>query len=528
MIPLLTVALFCLQSGRNAISQETGETMTIAIEDGESWWGGAVVDGQHMPFGGEQIERDFRADTYGNQVQPLLISNRGRFVWCEEPIAFSIEGGVITVSSPTGDIESGRSGTTLRDVYRHVSRTYFPPDGEIPDTLLFTKPQYNTWIELQYDQREDRIRKYADDIIASGFPPGVLMIDDNWQEDYGNWVFHPGRFTDPRDMMDSLHGKGFKVMMWVCPFVSPDSETFRALRKQQYLLKDEAGGIYIRRWWNGYSGLLDFTNPGAIEWFRERLSYLQTEYGVDGFKLDAGDAEFYADGIVAHKPVSPNTHTELWAEVGLAFPLNEYRACWKMAGKPLAQRLRDKRHNWADLGRLIPDAVAQGLIGYAFMCPDMIGGGEVGSFRNLDTIDQELIVRSTQCSALMPMMQFSVAPWRVLKPEYLAICRDMAELHEHMGDEILSLARDAAKTGEPIVRSLEYMFPGNNYAAIRDQFLLGERILVAPVLEKGAESRTVVFPEGRWRGDDGTLIEGPCIREIDAPLERLPWFRLDR
>ena len=70
--------------------------------------------------------------------------------------------------------------------------------------MLFVKPQYNTWIELIYDQREDRIRQYADDILANGFPAGVLMIDDNWQEDYGVWEFHPGRFQNPKAMMDRL------------------------------------------------------------------------------------------------------------------------------------------------------------------------------------------------------------------------------------------------------------------------------------------------------------------------------------
>ena len=328
--------------------------MTISIEDDEKWWGGAVVDGRFMPYRQQKIERDFWADTYGNQVQPLLLSNKGRYVWCEEPISFSIDGNIIEVFSKTGKIISGKEGSSLRDVYRYVSHTYFPSNGKTPDPLLFTKPQYNTWIELQYDQREDRIRKYADDIIANDFPPGVIMIDDNWQEDYGNWEFHPGRFSDPKSMMETLHGNGFKVMVWVCPFVSADSETFRFLRKNDYLLKTESSSTYICRWWNGYSALLDFTNPGAMQWFRGKLSYLQTEYGVDGFKLDAGDAEYYPDGIVSHRPVSPNTHSELWAEVGLAFPLNEYRACWKMAGKHLAQRLRDKRHEWEDLRRLIP------------------------------------------------------------------------------------------------------------------------------------------------------------------------------
>ena len=98
------------------------------------------------------------------------------------------------------------------------------------------------------------------------------------------------------------------------------------------------------------------------------------------------------------------------------------------------------------------------------------------------------------------MMQFSVAPWRVLSPENLAICRRMAALHTERGAEILALARESAKTGEPIVRSLEYAYPHQGYADVVDQFLLGPDILVAPVVEKGARKRRIVVPPGRWQG----------------------------
>jgi alpha-glucosidase (family GH31 glycosyl hydrolase) len=69
------------------------------------------------------------------------------------------------------------------------------------------------------------------------------------------------------------------------------------------------------------------------------------------------------------------------------------------------------------------------------------------------------------------------------------------------------------------------MYPHQGYAEIKDQFLPGENILVAPVLEKGARSRSVIFPPGKWRGDDGSLVEGPCTKTIDAPPARLPWYR---
>jgi hypothetical protein len=507
------------------------DTKVIQLLDGENGWGGCVTDGRAMPFGKVNFERDLYGSTRGNQAQPLLISDRGRYVWCEEPFKFSLEGNTLTVESHAGEIQTGQQGATLREVFQYVSRTYFPSNGQIPDERLFTKPQYNTWIELIYDQREDRIRKYARDILSNGFPAGVLMIDDNWQEDYGIWEFHPGRFSDPKGMMNTLHEQGFQVMLWICPYFSPDSETFRRLNRKNYFLKDKRGGTYMRRWWNGYSASLDLTNPEAVTYFQGRLAYLVEEYGVDGFKLDAGDASAYHDeNIKAAQTISPNTFSELWAKLGLPFTLNEYRACWKLAGQPLAQRLRDKGHVWRDLQQLIPDALALGLMGYAYTCPDMIGGGEYSYFYNNPdkSLDQELIVRSAQCSTLMPMMQFSVAPWRVLSKANMAICRDMAHLHETMGQEILALAKASSQTGEPMVRHLEYMYPHQGYAEIKDQFLLGDSLLVAPVLEKGARRRTVVFPKGTWKGDDGSVVKGPSTQKIKVPLARLPWYRLGK
>ena len=75
--------------------------------------------------------------------------------------------------------------------------------------------------------------------------------------------------------------------------------------------------------------------------------------------------------------------------------LNQMPACWKMGGQPLAQRLHDKPRVWGDggLASLIPEAIAQGMIGHSFNCPDMIGGGELGSFRDGKPLDQELFVR---------------------------------------------------------------------------------------------------------------------------------------
>lgn len=219
-------------------------------------------------------------------------------------------------------------------------------------------------------------------------------------------------------------------------------------------------------------------------------------------------------------------HCRYFAEFGLNYPLNEYRACFKMAGQPLAQRLRDKGHKWGDMEQLIPGILSQGLMGYAFTCPDMIGGGEYTTFLDGAVIDEELVVRSAQVHALMPMMQFSVAPWRVLSKENAEICKQMALLHAKFGEEILALAQESAKSGEPIARPLTWHWPTLGYEQVKDQFLMGSKLMVAPVIKKGQRSRTVKFPPGKWQGDDGSIVEGPVEQEISVPLERLPYFRL--
>ena len=165
-------------------------------------------------------------------------------------------------------------------------------------------------------------------------------------------------------------------------------------------------------------------------------------------------------------------------------------------------------------------------MGYAFTCPDMIGGGEYVNFMaNSDKLDQELFVRYAQCSALFPMMQFSAAPWRVLDQEHFHYCQEAARLHVEFGDYIAMLARHAAQTGEPIIRHMAYEFGEGHYAEVSDQFMLGSDVLVAPVTRKGAAEREIRFPDGAWRGDDGTLVQGPCVVTVSAPLSRLPRYR---
>lgn len=525
--PLLISSIFLFILLIHSLSidaQRILESKEIKILPSEKWWGGAVWDGHIMPFD-TAYEINLYGNNKGNQAQPLLMSNKGRVIWSDSPISYNLSDEMISVSSFGEPIKLTSSGSTLKEAFTYASKNYFPPSGKKPDELLFKKPQYNTWIELIYNQNQKDVLEYANAIKSNDFPSGVIMIDDNWQEDYGKWNFHTSRFDNPKLMIDSLHNMGFKVMLWICPFVSPDCDVYRDLSSKGFLIKTADGtNPLIVRWWNGASAVLDFTNPGTVEWFNNELDRLRDDYGVDGYKLDAGDTYFYDKPMMAFDTLAtPNDHTYSFQQFGLRYPLNEYRATWKMGGQPLAQRLHDKGHDWVDIQKLVPQIALQGLLGYPFNCPDMIGGGQFGSFINLDAVDQELIVRSAQVHALMPMMQFSVAPWRVLNKENLGAVKMAIEIREQFLPDIMNLLEEATNTGVPIVRMMEYEFPNQCFDNVKDQFMLGSEILVAPVLKQGAKERKVLLPEGKWSYRDKTY-KGNRTVTLKVGIMDLPIF----
>jgi alpha-glucosidase len=498
----------------------------IIIQPNEKWWGAFVGLGQEMPFKNLELQ-DLAVQNYNNQNAPLLISSNGRYVWSDAPFKFSIQGDKISIVSKFEELKIIQPGKTLRDAFLNASKLHFPASGKMPEPLFFSVPQYNTWIELMYNQNQQDILKYAYDAKKNGFPEGVFMIDDNWQKYYGNFEFKPEKFADPKTMISQLHQMGFKIMLWVCPFVSADSPEYRDLEQKGFLIKMKGKNApAMINWWNGVSASYDLTNPEAVKYFKSQLHSLQEKYGVDGFKFDAGDMTYFNGPYsLSEKDATAVDLCKKWSEIGLEFPYNEFRASWKMGGTGLVQRLGDKDYSWEALQSLIPQAATAGLLGYSFVCPDMIGGGSFAMFLNIDPkdFDQELIIRSAQVHAMMPMMQFSVAPWRVLNTKNLEITRGIARFHQKMGSYILQVAKETAKNGEPMLRNLEYSFPHQGLSECKDEFMLGDKYLVAPMVVKGS-SRTVKLPKGLWKDDQGKILKGAQSIQIQVPLDRLPYY----
>ncbi len=514
--------------------------LTVKMLDNELWFGGSAADAMGEPFDKSSVY-DIDMECGLNQTMPLFVSTMGRYIWCDDPMKVHIENGEFLLSGES-DIILCHAGNSLKDAYLAASDNHFKFTGKMPPLKFFESAQYNTWMEFDYHQNQADILKYAHGIVDNGYEPGVLMIDEGWHTRYGLWEWDLVKFPDPKGMIRELHSLGFKVMLWVVPMVTSDGQAFSmsyfsyhnhlngACGEKKYFLRTDNGKVALVEWWNGFSAMLNMCNPDDVEYLDTKLRKLINEYGIDGFKFDGGTIEMYNQKNIVngsqtkYKPADMNI---AWNEFGTRYEYHEYKDTYKGGGKAVIQRLRDRCHRWEGDGidTIIPSVILQGIIGHPFICPDMIGGGE-WSFNYLPDfkVDQELFVRMAQVSALLPMMQFSWAPWRVLDREYAELCLNAARLHKEFAPYIIEQVKASAISGEPIVRHMEYEYPHMGYERVLDQFMLGSDVLVAPVVKKGQTKRTVYLPEGKWKYLGKTEFKGGCTVTVDAFIDTLPYF----
>lgn len=504
---------------------------TLAFLPGELWWGGEVGSWDKMPIDESgEFSINFRLSQH-NQTAPLFLSNKGRIIFSKEVFTAKFSAGTITLDGP-GEISVLQGGETLRDAYRYASHRLYQFEQRELSPLYFTVPQYNTWVQMGYQQNEQGVLRYAEGLLANGYPPGILMIDEGWQKGYGTWEFNE-RFPNPKGMVDRLHEMGFKVMLWVVPYLSADCPLFRKLwfKPNDHLCRTFDDQPAIDHWWNGYSASFNLALEGDREILGGQLHALMRDYGIDGFKFDGGNIFSYRMKAIngpRDQRYMPEALNLAWNEFGYPFDFHEYKDTYNRMGKACIQRICDAHHHWIGNGidKLIGSGLMQNLLGYPYNCPDMIGGGCISpTADNLLQYDSELFVRTAQLAAFFPVMQFSAAPYEVLDQKHSALVLKAAKLHMKLADTTLRLVKRAMETGEPIMQHMEYAFPGQGYERVTDQFMYGDELLVAPVIRQGETTKEVLLPAGKWKAPDGSVLEGGRQISYPAPLEVIPYFK---
>ena len=233
---------------------------------------------------------------------------------------------------------------------------------------------------------------------------------------------------------------------------------------------------------------------------------------------------------------SINDYSANWAEIAFnSDPVSrrqEVRTSWNSQKLPIFTRMMDRLSTWDEKGGLksiIPSVLTFGVIGYPFVLPDMIGGNaysDLETFSGGNYPDKEIYIRWIQLNSLLPALQFSVTPWHY-DDQVISLTHKFLSLREKYIDRILSLAQECAETGDPIIRPLWWVAPLDEDALVTgDEYLVGNDLLVAPVVEEGARKRDVYLPAGQWRDMiQGEVIDGPrLMKDYPVSLDQLAHF----
>ena len=524
------------------VGGDGGLTPTLAweLEPSGYWYGGGFQGGrqpQVIPLNKASIKpRWFLADGV-SQGTPAWYATKGVGLWFRNPVdlLYSVNGpdtpGTFAVQVPGAssvayDILIGRN---IREVVDRINRT-IGLAKTVPPAEYFRDPLYTTWVEHKVPVSQEKVLEYARAIRSSKLPAGLIEVDDKWEGHYGDFDFDAAKFPNPKAMTAELHKMGFKVTLWVHTFVNIDSKTYNDPKLRPLLMADSTGAPGLIKWWNGPAAAVwDFTNPKAAEEYRARLKKLQ-DLGFDGFKFDGGDVHLVPRDLKPFRQIYRAEYPDAYnREAAAHFPWEETRVGVLSQPLGVVQRLQDKDSIWGKengLAAIIPEAITVSARGFFYVMPDMVGGNQYGN----DRIDKEMMVRWAQASALMPLLQFSYGPWH-FDEETVRLCREASELHVKFAPYIVQLAQAATKTGEPILRPIWYNNPEDPAGfTVTDEFMLGNDVLVAPVIEKGATERVIYIPKGDWI-DYKTKAAVPGDRWLNhysAPLDTLPIFVRDR
>lgn len=399
-----------------------------------------------------------------------------------------------------------------------------------------------------------RVRKVAKTLREEKIPSSAIWTED-WQ---GGWdlfrnyfvfpvVFEPGRglYPDIEKLAEELHSDGFRFLSYFFPYVLKSHPLFKEGERGGFFIKDKSGRTILLSVIGSNYGQVDLTNKGARDWlkgiFRKNLAL-----GFDGWMADFGE---YAsphgrfangcDGWEMH-----NKYPLLWQEINREFFEEErpdgdfvffcrsgYTGTQKYAPVSWAGDQNTSFEKDDGLPSVVPAALSAGISGIAIWSSDIAGYKSI----LCSPSDLELFFRWTQFGAFCPVMRTHHGVrarynWSFDRDsETIEQYRIYARWHTALFPYIYSYARIAEKVGHPIMRHLALHYPTDpRVRDIDDEYLFGEWILVAPVLNRGARKRIVYLPKGTWVDYwSGSRHRGGDEFEVDAPLKKIPLFIKD-
>ena len=411
---------------------------------------------------------------------------------------------------------------------------------------------------------EEVVRQYRE----RDLPLDVIYLDIHYMSGYRVFTFDPKLFPDPKRLTEKLSRQGVKTVVIVDPGVKhqpaaggapPNSSAKPELQPQDqryyvfdqgiernYFQRRKDGRLFIPRVWPGDSVFVDYTLPAARRWWGD-LHRAYTDNGVAGIWTDMNEPADFIDqtgknqiDVVSYDEGENSTHAKNRNVFALLMARATYEGLARLqpdrrpfvitrAGYAGIQRYStmwtgDTNSTWEALALNVPMFTTLGLSGEPFV------GSDVGGF--IGRANGEFLVRSYEIGFLAPFFRnhhaidgYDQEPWRFGK-HYEDIIRKYLKLRYRLLPFLYTTLEEAHRTGVPLFRPLmlNYQNDPNTYN-LDDQFMIGEDLLVAPIVKADVTSRLVYLPKGVWYDywTNKKYVGGTMIR-VNAPLETVPMF----
>jgi alpha-D-xyloside xylohydrolase len=487
---------------------------------------------------------------------PCFLSDRGYMMFI-----LNAHRAKVKINKPSGKLSVRFSGGRLDFFviagadFKKIITDYTALTGRPPMLPLWAFGLWNTAYPVENQEETlTRIRAHREKQI----PLDTVIFDYHWQEAFSNFKWRRSIFPDPEMMLDRMKESGIKAGLIYTPYINRDSYPLYKIAVRFYVKNAPDGVPFLSRdyatdnydegikngyfahdsvtWWLGRGGAVDFTNEEACNWWFDKQKPL-LEMGVYFFKNDG--AEYLPKGSRSAIGLDDEEFHNIYCfyytralfersqkyhgdKRALVFSRTNWAGTQRFPGIFLGDQTPEFRH----IAATMRCGLNMSLLGYAYWGADVLSLYKSPS--------AELHRRYSQFSIFSPLSRYFSCPddpnrnpWGIDSQ-----CEENFRRHINLKMRLLpyyyKLARQAYDTGIPIIRPLCLEFPDDPHTRpIWQQLMIGDALMMAPVLEPAAKSVKIYFPKGLWYSWwSGTRFEGPGWFEVTVDDGHLPLFIL--
>lgn len=485
---------------------------------------------------------------------PFAVSSKGYGLLWNNPAVGSADFGKNMTEYTAESTKQIDYWITAADTPSEIVEMYADVTGKAPMMPEFAMGFWQC--KLRYADQEEVLR-IAREYYRRNLPLKVIVIDFFHWPHQGDWKFDPDYWPNPKAMADELHQMGIKLMVSVWPTVEDGSENSQEMIEKGLLIRSNSGINYVM----GNTRVFDAANPEARQYVWEKCKRNYFDYGVDLFWLDEAEPEYTAPDFGVYRMYDGsveecgNEFARCYAKAfydgmkaeGVENPLNLIRCAWAGSQKYGALVWSgDVPSTFTYLKCQVKAGLNMGLAGIPWWTADI--GGFHGGNAN-DPKFRELLLRWFQYGTFCPVMRLhgdrdphkkpigttggGICPsgadneiWSY-GPEAEEMMIRYINIRERMKPYIEEMMKEAHEKGTPAIKPLFYDFPEDKRAWEEEEaYLFGHDLLVSPVMEAGATSKSVYLPAGaKWTEVyTGKVYDGGQQVTAEAPIQEIPLF----